>query len=59
MKALLHKIRGGILVDVKLLDTAKVTNINIALVTFVYERSAKAYEDHTRQYSIVFGSIFA
>ena len=59
MKALLEKVRGGIIVDAKILDTAKITGSNTALVTFLYECSAVAYEEHARQHPIAFSNVFA
>ena len=59
MKALLGKVRGGIIFDAKLLDTSKITGSNTALVTFLHEYSAMAYEDHTRQHRITFSNAVA
>lgn len=56
MKSLLEKVRGGIVVDAKLLDTVKIAGGNTALVTFLYERSAMAYEDHAKQHLITFSN---
>lgn len=57
MKALLEKVRGGMLVDAKLLDTAKITGSNTALVTFLHERSAMAFEDHAKRHPITVSKI--
>ena len=59
MEAVLDKVRGGIVIDAKLLDTIKITGSNTALVTFLYGRSALAYEDHVKQHPIAFGNAFA
>ena len=59
MKALLEKVRGGTIVDAKILDTVKITGSNTALVTFLYECSAVAYEEHARQHPIAFSNVFA
>ena len=59
MMNLLEKVRGGILVDAKLLDTVKFTGSNTALVTFLHERSAKAYENHTKQHPVAFKNLVA
>lgn len=56
MKALLEKVRGGTVVDAKLLDTAKIIGSNTALVTFLYELSAMAYEDYARLHPITFSN---
>lgn len=57
MTTLLKKVRGGMLVDAKLLDTAKFTGSNTALVTFLHERSAKAYENHAKKHPIAFNNL--
>ena len=59
MKSLLEKVRGGIVVDAKLLDTAKITGSQTALVTFLHEYSAMAYEEHARQHPIAFSDAIA
>ena len=59
MMALLEKVRGGMLVDAKLLDTAKITGSNTALVTFLHERSAMAYEDRAKEHPIAFNNVVA
>ncbi len=59
LMALLEKVRGGMVVDAKLLDTAKITGSNTALVTFYYERSARAYENYAKQHRIAFSNFVA
>ena len=59
MKSLLEKVRGGMIVDAKLLDTAKITGSQTALVTFLHEYSAMAYEEHARQHPISFSNALA
>ncbi len=59
MMALLEKVRGGMVVDAKLLDTAKITGSNTGLVTFFYERSARAYENYAKQHRIAFSDVVA
>ena len=59
MKSLLEKVRGGVVVDAKLLDTAKITGSQTALVTFLHEYSAMAYEEHARQHPIAFSNALA
>ena len=59
MRALLEKVRGGIVVDAKLLDTTKIAGSSTALVTFLYERSALAYKDHTQHHPIAFSNTVA
>ena len=57
MRHLLGKVRGGMLVDAKILDTAKITGSNTALVTFLHEQSARAYKDHAEKYPISFSNV--
>ena len=59
MEALLEKVRGGMLIDAKLLNTANLTGSNTALVTFLHEHSALSFEDHAKNYPIVFTNVFA
>ena len=59
MKSLLEKVRGGMVVDAKLLDTAKITGSQTALVTFLHEYSAMAYEEHARQHPVAFSNAVA
>ena len=59
MEALLEKVRGGMLIDAKLLKTAGLTGSNTALVTFLREYSALAFEEHAKKYPIVFNNVFA
>ena len=59
MKSLLEKVRGGMVVDAKLLDTAKIIGSQTALVTFLHEYSAMAYEEHARHHPIAFSDAVA
>ena len=59
MEALLEKVRGGMLIDAKLLNTADITGSNAALITFLHEHSALAFEDHAQKNPIVFSNVFA
>ena len=59
MEALLGKVRGGILIDTKLLNTASLTGGNTALITFLHEHSALAFEDHAKKYPIIFSNFLA
>ena len=59
MEALLNKVRGGVLIDAKLLNTAKLMGSNTALVTFLHEHPALAFEDHAKKYPIIFSNFFA
>ena len=52
--ALISKIRGGILVSAELLDTTSITRSGSALVTFLYESSAKAFEKFASENGIYF-----
>lgn len=58
MEALLEKVRGGVLIDAKLLNTANLTGSNTALVTFLHEHSALAFEDHAKKYPMIFSNFF-
>ncbi|KAL9099739.1 MAG: hypothetical protein Q9163_004805 [Psora crenata] len=49
----LEKIRGGIVLDAKLLDTLSITNSKTAIVTFYYETAAKAYVAFAKRNLIV------
>ena len=59
MEALLQKVRGGMLIDAKLLNTADLTGSKTALITFLHEYSALAFEDHAKKYPIIFSNIYA
>lgn len=59
MRVLLGKVRGGMLVDANILDTAKITGSNTALVTFLHERSARAYTDYAGKHPIAFSNAIA
>lgn len=59
LMALLEKVRGGMLVDAKLVDTAKITSSNTALVTFLHETSAMAYEEYAKKHPIAFSNVVA
>ena len=59
MKSLLEKVRGGMVVDAKLLNTAKITGSQTALVTFLFEFSAMAYEEHARHHLVAFSKAVA
>ena len=57
LSLLLDKVRGGVIVAARLLDTRKITNSLSALVTFVLEESAIAYNGFIRTNPITFGGI--
>ena len=59
MKSLLEKVRGGLVLDAKLLDTGKLTSSQTALVTFLHEYSAMAYEEHAKHHPIAFSNAVA
>lgn len=48
MHQLLQKVRGGLIVDAKLLETCSLLGSNSALIVFLHEHAAMAYEDHAR-----------
>lgn len=53
MTAVLHQVRGGLIVDAKLLDTTSITGAKTAMVTFLHERTAIALEMQTKKYPII------
>ena len=59
MEALLGKVRGGMVIDAKLLNTANLTGSNTALVTFLHEYSALALEHHAKKYPVIFSNFLA
>lgn len=54
MTALLDKVRGGIIISAKLLNTTTITGSNTALITFLHERAAMLFEDYAMQHSLTF-----
>ena len=54
---LLSKVRGGMVIDAKLLNTSSITGGQTALVTFLHEYSAKAYKDHAKKHPVMFGNV--
>ena len=59
MEAVLERVRGGIVIDAKLLNTADITDSNTALVSFLHEYSALAFEDYAQRYPIVSSNVLA
>lgn len=51
---LLNQVRGGLIVDAKVLDTISVANSKTALVVFYHEHAARAYCEHTQTYPLTF-----
>ncbi|KAL8915810.1 MAG: hypothetical protein Q9172_006645 [Xanthocarpia lactea] len=54
MSSLLEKIRGGTVMDAKLLDTTSIDSHSTALITFVHESEAKALESKAREEPLKF-----
>lgn len=52
MTQVLDKIRGGVVVDAKLLNTFSITGGKTALVTFLHEQSATAFQVYSKQHPI-------
>ena len=50
--ALLDQVRGGSILDVKLLNTAKITGSKSAIVTFLLEDSAVAFRDYAKSHPL-------
>lgn len=57
--AVTNKVRGGMLVDVKLLYTAAITGTKTCLITFFQEDAALNFEEHCSRYSIIFNGVVA
>ena len=55
LSILLDKVRGGLIVAARLLDTRKITNSFSALITFVLEESAMAYHEYIRTNPVTIG----
>ncbi|KAL8856611.1 MAG: hypothetical protein Q9178_006766 [Gyalolechia marmorata] len=54
MSSLLEQIRGGAVMDAKLLDTTSIDSHSTALITFVHESEAKALESKAREEPLEF-----
>lgn len=59
MMKLLEKVRGGMVLDAKLLDTMSITGDMTGLVTFLHEHAAMAYEEHAGKNVISFNGLSA
>lgn len=53
MTALLEQVRGGVIFDAKLLNTTTITGGKTALVTFLHQRNAEAFEAHAKRHPII------
>lgn len=53
MTALLDQVRGGVIFDAKLLNTTTITGGKTALVTFLHQRNAEAFEAHAKRHPII------
>lgn len=49
---ILSQVRGGVIVDAKLLDTVAITSSNTAIITFLHHRSASAFATHAKNHPI-------
>lgn len=56
---LLDHVRGGQVIDVKLLDTVKITGMKSALIVFLHEYAAMAFEDYTKNYPVIIDGVAA
>lgn len=54
MTMVLDKVRGGVVIDAKLLDTTTITGSKTALITFLHERVATAFETYTKKHPLKF-----
>lgn len=59
MTKLLNRVRGGLIISAKLLDTAKLTGRMTALIIFQYEYAAMAFEEHAQEYPIKLNALTA
>ena len=59
MHQVLDKVRGGMIVDAKLLDTSKLNGGKSALIVFLHEHVALNYEEYSRCHPIVFDNCLA
>ena len=59
LSMVLDRVRGGMVLDAKLLNTQNITGTNSALVTFVHEHAAMCYEEHAMRCPIVFNDTIA
>ena len=56
---LLNHVRGGSVIDAQLLDTVKITGKKSALIIFLHEHAALAFEDYTKENPITINGIVA
>ena len=57
--ALLHHVRGGSVVDAKLLDTVRITGSKSALITFLHEYAAMAFEEYAEENRVMICGVAA
>lgn len=55
----LNRVRGGAVVDAKLLDTVNITGKKSALITFLHEYAAMAFEEYTKNNPITINNVAA
>ena len=53
MPQVLDRIRGGAVLDAKLLDTTSITGHKSAMITFVHEHAALAYQEYATKHAVV------
>ena len=53
LRQLLSRVRGGVIIDAKLLDTMKIVGAKSALVTFLHEHAALNYEEYAKTHGII------
>lgn len=56
---LLQHVRGGMVIDAKLLDTVKITGKKSALITFLHEHAAMSFEDYAEENPVVINGVLA
>lgn len=56
---LLKHVRGGPIIDAKLLDTVRITGMKSALIIFLHEHAAMAFEDYAKKDSVKINGVAA
>lgn len=59
LSTVLNHVRGGAIVDAKLLDTINITGKKSALITFLHEHAAMGFEEYTRDNPIIINNVAA
>ena len=54
MTTLLEQVRGGLVIEAKILNTQSITGKNTGWIAFRREAAAMAFEEHSKQHPIIF-----